>query len=187
MALGAILQGSVGGNEFQGAQKTDSGLDLFIRQFLIRCVRIRGEDEFHRVSLIQGEDPFGVEAAEAAEYTDVPEGSEYYDAVHYAVNNMLMGAVSDTEFGVDDPATLGEFLFGLSPVLLGSPMSAEETQAALVQYGLMTGDEKLDTELTEQFLCDFLNPLGAGMTTDTPDHVMTRGELAALLMQLGGK
>ena len=131
--------------------------------------------------------PFGVEAVEAAEFTDVPEGSEYYDAVHYAVNNMLMGAVSDTEFGVDDPATLGELLFGLSPALLGSPMSAEETQAALVQYGLMTGNEKLDTELTEQFLCDFLNPLGAGITTDTPDHVMTRGELADLLMQLSGE
>ena len=65
--------------------------------------------------------------------------------------------------------------------------SAEETQAALVQYGLMTGNEKLDTELTEQFLCDFLNPLGAGITTDTPDHVMTRGELADLLMQLSGE
>lgn len=130
--------------------------------------------------------PFGVEAAEAAEFTDVPEGSEYYDAVHFAVNNMMMGAVSDTEFGVDDPATLGELLFGLSPVLLGSSMSAEETQAALVQYGLMTGNEQLDTELTEQYLCDFLNPIGAGMTTDTPDHVMTRGELADLLMQISG-
>ncbi len=131
--------------------------------------------------------PFGVEAVEAADYSDVQEGSKYYDAVHFAVNNMMMTAVSDTEFGVDNPATLGELLSGLSPILLGSPMSAKDTQAALVQYNLMTGNEDLDAELTEQYMCDFLNLLGAGMTTDTPDHVMTRGELADLLMQLGGQ
>ena len=53
---GISFRNSVGGNEFQGAQEADSGLDLLIRQFLIRCVRIRGEDELHRVALIQGED-----------------------------------------------------------------------------------------------------------------------------------
>ena len=129
--------------------------------------------------------PFGVETVEAADYADVPEGSEYYEAVHFAVSNMMMSAVSETEFGVDNPATVGEFFSGLSPILLGSPMSAEDTRAALAQYGLLTGSEELEAELTEQFMCDFLKKLGAEMTTDTPDHVMTRGELADLLMQLG--
>ena len=51
----------------------------------------------------------------------------------------------------------------------------------------LTACSQKPSPVTEQFLCDFLNPLGAGMTTDTPDHVMTRGELADLLMQLSGE
>ena len=63
-------------------------------------------------------------------------------------------------------------------------MSAEDTVAALAEYGLVSADQDVNQEVTEQWLCDFLAPLGAEMTTDTPDHVMTRGELADLLMQL---
>ena len=128
--------------------------------------------------------PFNAEAAEAVEYTDVPEGSDYYDAVQFVVAAGMMTPVSETEFGVDNPATVGELLSGLSGLLFGSPMSAEDTVAALAEYGLVSADQDVNQEVTEQWLCDFLAPLGAEMTTDTPDHVMTRGELADLLMQL---
>ncbi len=120
---------------------------------------------------------------QAAEYTDVPEGYEFYDGVHYAAENGLMAAVSDTEFGAENPATAGELLEGLSQLLAGSPMSAADLKEMLAPMGYLPADLDVDAELTEQLLCDILNPLGAHITTDTPDKVMSRGELADLLMQ----
>ena len=128
--------------------------------------------------------PFNAEAIEAVDYTDVPEDYEYYEGVHFAVESGLMAAKSDTEFGAEDPATVGELISGLSSLLFGVQMSAEDTRDALAEYGLMSPDQDVDAPLTEQFLCDFLNPLlEEPMTTDDPEHTMTRGELADLLMQ----
>ena len=61
-------------------------------------------------------------------------------------------------------------------------MSAVDLRDALASMGYMAADLDVDAELTEQLLCDILNPLGAGISTDTPDKVMSRGELADLLM-----
>ena len=126
--------------------------------------------------------PFQVEAKEIGDFTDVPEGSEYYETVRYMVESGYMRAVSETEFGVENPATVGELLEGLSTLLAGGPMSAEDLRDALAGAGYLPADLDVNAELSEKLLCETLNPIGAGLTTDDPDHVMTRGELADLLM-----
>ena len=126
--------------------------------------------------------PFKVEAKEIGDFTDVPEGSEYYEAVRYLVNNGYMKAASETEFGAENPATAGELLEGLSMLLAGGQMSAEDLRDALAGEGYLPADLDVGAELTEKLMCGILNPIGVNIATDTPDHVMTRGELADLLM-----
>ena len=126
--------------------------------------------------------PFNVKAPVAADYTDVPEGSEYYETVRYVTMNGYMRAVSETEFGVDKPAAAGELLEGLSMLIAGGPMGAEDLRDALAGMGYLPADLDVGAELTEKLMCGILNPIGVNIATDTPDHVMTRGELADLLM-----
>ncbi len=94
---------------------------------------------------------------------------------------------SDTLFGVDEDATVGDFLAGLYLMIGGPSADAQACLDVLTQYGAVSADQDLSQPLTEQFLCDLLNAIGAGMTTDTPDTVMTRGDLADLFAMLGGE
>ena len=55
----------------------------------------------------------------------------------------------------------------------------------LVQYGLADAGQDLNEGVTEKALCDLMqNAVGVGLTTDTPEAVTTRGDLADLMYQL---
>ena len=58
----------------------------------------------------------------------------------------------------------------------------EELAFLLAGSGLVDPDADLDAELTEEVLCTILaDGIGLGISTDTPDVVVVRGDLADLL------
>ena len=94
-----------------------------------------------------------------------------------------MPAAEDA-FGVDSPATVGNLMAALYCGLGGPANAPEDARAWLAGYGLVSEDQDLDAELNEQFLCDLMSAIGVGLTTDTPDAVVPRSDLADLLFQV---
>ena len=131
--------------------------------------------------------PFNAKDLSAAEFADVPEDSDFYAAVHFAVENGWMAPVSATEFGVEAGATVGDLAAAVYALVGGPVNAAEEARDFLAGYGLMDADQDLDAELTEQALCGLMAGLGVGLTTDTPDAVVSRGDLADLLKMIGAE
>ena len=131
--------------------------------------------------------PFDAKDLSGTEFTDLPEDHPQYASVKAAIAGGFMQPRSDTLFGVDEDATVGDFLAGLYLMIGGPSADAQACLDVLTQYGAVSADQDLSQPLTEQFLCDLLNAIGAGMTTDTPDTVMTRGDLADLFAMLGGE
>ena len=126
--------------------------------------------------------PFNVEAPDlSAGFEDLPEDHEYYAVIMAAITDGFMVPASETAFGVEEEATVGDFL-GAVYILVGGPSAdAQACLALLAQYELADASMDLNTPLTEGYACDLLTALGAeGVSTEDPDHVMTRGELANL-------
>ena len=128
--------------------------------------------------------PFNTKDLTEAGFEDVPEGHEKYGAVIDTVSAGLMVPRSETVFGVDEEASVGDFFGGLYPLIGGEGIDPQACLEALAGYGLADASLDLDGALTEKFLCDMLTSLGVAMNTDDPDHVMTRGELAELFSML---
>ncbi len=125
--------------------------------------------------------PFGAVDLSQVQYEDLPEDHEYYGVAMAAMADSLMAPLSATVFGVDEPATVGDFM-GAVFVLIGGPSGDPQGCVDyLSPYGLVDPNADLDAPLTEGFVCDLMAALGAAIGTDTPDQVMTRGELANLL------
>lgn len=128
--------------------------------------------------------PFNAVDLSAVEFEDVPEGHEQYEGVHFAVDNQFMAPLSDTVFGVDEPATVGDFLASVY-VLMGGPAGDPEgARAWLAGYELVDADADLSAPLTEDLFCLIMQAIGIGYTTETPDAVVPRGDLADALMQV---
>ena len=83
-------------------------------------------------------------------------------------------------------SAVGDFLGGLYLLIGGTGMDAQACLDVLAENGLADASQDLNAPLTEKYLCDLLTSIGAQMTTDTPDHIMTRGELAELFVMLNG-
>ncbi len=128
--------------------------------------------------------PFNAKDTSQVEFTDAAEGSEHYDAVRFAFENGLMAPKAEDAFGIDETATVGDLLAGLYAGLGGAPNAPEDARAWLSQAGVLSADEDLEADLTEAFLCQLLNAIGAPISTDTPDAVVPRGDLADLFFQL---
>ena len=131
--------------------------------------------------------PFNAQDASAVEFVDVPEDNEYYEAVRFAFENALMSAKTEDTFGVDEPATVGDYMAAIYSYMGGAPNSPVDARDWLASYGLVEEDLDVETELTEEFLCFIMqNGLGVGLSTDTPETVVTRGDLADLLLMVFG-
>ena len=83
--------------------------------------------------------------------------------------------------------TVADLLGGVYVLVGGPNADAAACLELLAANGIMSGDEDLSAPLTEQFMCDLMMNLGVGLTTETPDLVMTRGELADLFRMLGAE
>lgn len=128
--------------------------------------------------------PFGAVDATQVAFSDVPEGSDHYDAVRFAFENGLMAPLAEDAFGVDEPATQGDLL-AASFVLIGGELDAHEALAAFVEYGLAPADADLSAPVTSNDFCGMM----AALTGDAVDSAVepadpdaaTRGELAEML------
>ena len=135
--------------------------------------------------------PFGVQDKSQQEITDITEDSPYYEALRFVYENSLIETVSDSEFGTDLPATLGEFS-QVMVTLLGGAFTQEDSIAYLAQYGIVPA-ASAETELTvgdlDMLSCSFL-AAAAGVQLDSlaledfaalgvnPDAPATRDMLA---------
>ena len=119
----------------------------------------------------------------AVAFDDVPEDHEMHSFVTAAIEGGFMAPRTETFFGVDEDATVCDFLGGLYLLVGGPNADAQACLELLAQYGLVDATQDLNDPLTEKYLCDLLTALGAEMTTDDPDHVVTRGELAQLFVE----
>ncbi|MBQ3696957.1 MAG: insulinase family protein [Spirochaetales bacterium] len=130
--------------------------------------------------------PFGVQDKSQQEITDITEDSPYYEALRFVYENSLMETVSDSEFGTDLPATLGEFS-QIMVTLLGGSFTQEDSIAYLAQYGIVPS-APADTVLTagdlEKMSCSFL-AAAAGVQVESlalegiaPETPATRAMLA---------
>ena len=128
--------------------------------------------------------PFNAVDLSAVEFEDVPEGHEQYESIHFAVDNKFMAPLSDTVFGVDEPATVGDFLASVYALMGGPAGDPEGARAWLASYELVDADADLSAPLTEDLFCLIMQAIGVGYTTDTPDTVVPRGDLADVLMQV---
>ena len=136
--------------------------------------------------------PFGAVDASQVELTDVPEGSEFYDAVRFVFEESLMAARSEDTFGVDETATAGDLYGALYVIIGGSPNAAEEAMEYLGQYGLVPEGLTVDTELThgmsDEIFVMFGAAIGLQLQADEPnettDQPITRGEEADQIMLL---
>ncbi len=112
--------------------------------------------------------PFGVKDKSQMTLTDLNEADPFYTAVNAVFVNGLMGAVSDTQFGVSEPATLGE-LSQILVALLGGAYTKEDSIAFLSQYGIVPY-APVDTELTVAELdaiCCYFLAAAAGVSEDS--------------------
>ena len=131
--------------------------------------------------------PFGAKDLSEAEFEDLPESHAQYAAVRSAISSGFMLPRSETLFGVDENATVSDFLGGLYLLIGGPSANAQACLELLTQYGILSADQDLTASVSEQFVCDLLTAIGAEMSTDTPDNVMTRGDLADLFVMLAGE
>lgn len=133
--------------------------------------------------------PFGSVDTSQVTFDDVVEGSEHYEAVRFAFENMMMSPKEEGRFGVDDEAALGE-LAGMLYAFLGGDVSAqEEALGTLAQYGIVPADGTVETAITaadvEAILSSFSTAAGIPYEADgeaAADAAMTRGELAEVMM-----
>lgn len=125
--------------------------------------------------------PFNAKDMSEAAFKDLPEDSEYYSVVMDAVNEKLMSPLEDDFFGTAENATVSDALSAVYVLLYGVPDAAKDCLDLLVANNLLSADTDLDAELTEGFLTDLFTALGAPVSMDDPDAVMTRGDLAMFL------
>lgn len=130
--------------------------------------------------------PFHTEDLTQAGFEDVAEDNEHYEAIRFAFESGMIAPKADGIFAPDDPATVRDYLGGLYILLGGGSSDAEACREFLAGYGIVSADEDLDAELTEEFLCRVLNAVAGQeiLTTDTPDAIVTRGDLADLYLQM---
>ncbi len=83
--------------------------------------------------------PFGAVDPSSIAFEDCPEEYPLYAEVRHAFEKGLMAPNAETVFGVDAPATLGDFAAACY-VMLGGGLAPEEAIAYLGQFGVVPAD-----------------------------------------------
>jgi len=111
--------------------------------------------------------PFGVQDKSQLVLSDLTAENPYYEMLQFCFVNGLMSAVSDTEFGASQPATLGEFAQVLVTIL-GASYGPADSIALLAQYAVVPAAD-VSTVLTakdiDTITCKVLATF-AGYSTD---------------------
>lgn len=129
--------------------------------------------------------PFNTQDSTKVELTDAPEGSEHYEGVRFVFEKGIMSALTEDTFGVSENATVGDMAAGIYASLGGPAGDPQGAVDWLAGFGLLDPATDIHAELTEEMLCYVLaDGLGVGISTDTPETIVTRGDLADLFFQL---
>ena len=136
--------------------------------------------------------PFGAEDLTAIALQDVPEDHPQYEAVRFVFENGLMLPLEEENFGVDEPATVGDFSAALYLLVGGESHAPEEAVEFLQSYGIVSAALTPDTELSgsdaDEILSNFSEAVADETAPDpiTIEGIITRGELAEILMSYLG-
>ena len=132
--------------------------------------------------------PFGAVDSSEVEFTDLPEGSEHYDAVRLVFEEKIMLPAEQDRFGVDDPATVGDVGVVLYALGIGDAPDPQEALDTLGQFGLLSdagaAGDPISGEKTVAALSQFTKLVGASFPSSikAAEGGMTRGELAELVV-----
>ncbi len=91
--------------------------------------------------------PFGAVDPTSIAFEDCPEDYPLYAEVRNVFEKGLMAPAGETTFGVDAPATLGDFASACY-VMLGGTLTPDEAIAYLGQFGVVPADGAADQPLT---------------------------------------
>ncbi|MBO4881398.1 MAG: insulinase family protein [Firmicutes bacterium] len=133
--------------------------------------------------------PFGAVDRSAMSFEDLPEGSEYYDAVYFAIDNAYMRELSETVFGVDEEATVADMAYALYSLGFGEePADLDTARSDLGEYGIMASNGANSDAITangvEDALASFSRAIGLTYQRgEGGDEPLTRGQLAVMLME----
>ena len=126
--------------------------------------------------------PFNAQDPTQVEFTDVPQGHEYYEAVRLVFEQGLMLPLAEDAFGVDEEAR-NEDLFYAADVLIGGSGGAQEGLETLAEYGLADASLDLSEPLEAALAYEVLAALVGEESSGVQDQgTLTRGELAEALM-----
>ncbi len=125
--------------------------------------------------------PFGVEAKKI-EWTDVPEDSPYYEAIMDLTTDDILRGISETEFGPDETATVGNMLASLY-VLCGGTYDEAGAREAFLAANMIAPRLKIEDPASSNTLFFLLKQLTGGLVyPNAPDQkTMTRAEYAQIL------
>ena len=84
--------------------------------------------------------PFGVQDASSVVLSDITENDEAYTAVRFAFENGYMTTLSDSVFGVNDEATLGD-LAAFFYMMIGGGREPETAVVYLSQYSIVPAED----------------------------------------------
>lgn len=116
--------------------------------------------------------PFAVKETVVEGFDDLGEDSPYYEAAMEAVKQKWLTPLSESSFGTEEPATLGEFVSAFF-TMAGMPLPPEQGIMALNQMGLMAADAQVDNHFTRegigQLLYTMMNTLSPGSYTLNPE------------------
>ncbi|MBR4236627.1 MAG: insulinase family protein [Clostridia bacterium] len=111
--------------------------------------------------------PFSVQDASEQEFADLTEDYVYFDEVRACFENALIFPNSETEFGVNEAATLGELAAGIYSYL-GYGSDQQEAVSFLSGYGLIPA-ESPDTELTREDLAYYTAYICMGLGVEVSE------------------
>ena len=131
--------------------------------------------------------PFGSVDTSMVELEDVQEGSEYYEAVRFVFENMLLEPLEETRFGVDDLATWGDLAYALYALGIGTPTGGKDALDTLSSYDILPADADVNATLTGEDVDDALAAFSAavGVPYTKGDYTGTpsRGALSYIIME----
>ena len=133
--------------------------------------------------------PFGAVDRSAMAFEDLPESSEYYEAVCFAIDNAYMRELSETMFGTDEQATVADVAYALYSLGFGEePADMDAARSDLGEYGIMSSNGANGDAITasglEDALASFSRAVGIGYSRgEGGDEPLTRGQLAVMLME----
>ena len=134
--------------------------------------------------------PFGSSDKTQVVFEDLPEESEYYEAVRLMFEEGLMLPAEETVFDLESDALVGDMAYALYALGFGeTPADLDGARADLGEYGIMAAnganDAALNLSAAEDAFASFNRAVGLPykVSGEASDGALSRGEFAELFVQ----